>query len=156
MGYLIDAVLNPKETVMRLKSKGWSTAALSQFYPFFTEYAVTRYSRRESAIPSTFKINNTGLLKLYDVVAEGGDVEALAEKLGITLEECEDLGFVITQIMRMRSREMTYSTFKKMLIMMTNDIIPMEIARQLGANYNDVLKFQREVYRARKISLRSF
>lgn len=156
MGYLIDAVMNPKETVKRLKSKGWSTAALMQFYPFFSECAVVRHSRQESAIPPTFKINNTGLLKLYDVVADGGDVEALAEKLGITLEECEDLGFVITKIMRMRSREMTYSTFKNMLIMMTNDIIPMEIARQLGANYNDVLKFQREVYRARKVSLRGF
>lgn len=156
MGYLIDAVMNPKETVKRLKSKGWSTAALTQFYPFFTEYAVTRYSRQESAIPPTFKINNTGLLKLYDVVADGGDVEALAEKLGITLEECEDLGFVITQIMRMRSREMTYSTFKKMLIMMANDTNPSNITRQLEANYSDVLKFQREVYRARSVSLRGF
>lgn len=156
MGYLIDAVMNPKETVKRLKSKGWSTAALTQFYPFFTDYAVTRHSSQVKAIPPTFKINNTGLLKLYDVVADGGDVEALAEKLGITLEDCEDLGLVITQIMRMRSREMTYSTFKKMLMMMTNDATPSAIARQLEAKYSDVLKFQREVYRARPVKLRSF
>lgn len=154
MTYLVQAILNPKTTVKRLKEKGWSRPAITQFYPSFSEYSITRYTNLSRVLPAEIKLNNKQLIDLFNVIDAGGDIEALANKIGMKLEDCEDLGNMITVLMRLRTRHLNKSKFKKLIGFIGLGMPLNQIAKQIEMSYADVKTFYREVYCARPIELR--
>lgn len=158
MSYLMDAISNPRETITRLKTKGWSTDAIRQCYPTFSAYAVLRSSKLKGhefeVMTKQVGINDKQLLKLYDIVKGGDDIDSLAKRIEVPLELCEDLGVAITMIIRMIGRNVQREQYRRMVLMIANKATVTDIAEITGVPYNDVRKFIKDVYNARPSNVR--
>lgn len=153
MSYLTEAALNKAETVKRLKSKGWTIRAIMQCYPFFAEWGIRRASRVVMVQVPDITLTNKQLITLYDAVKSGGDIEVIAEKVGISLEACEDLGAAVSLFIRMISNRVEQRQFKLMVLALAAGNTVNKAAAQSGIPYATVNKFFKEVFRARPIEL---
>ena len=160
MNYLMEAVSNPRKTVTRLKTKGWSIEAIKQFYPSFSDYVVIR-SPKERRSPTDVEIKRVSIddkqiLKLYDIVKGGADIDELSKRLEVPMDMCEDFGSAITMVMRMISRDVQREQYRKMVLLCSNRMQFSDIADASGVPYNYVRKFIKDVYDARPNDVRGF